>query len=253
MTGQLFIFATQQEPPVTAHPEDQTETDQAEAAPKFRRRKEARPDEILDAALDLFAEKGFDRTRVDDIARRAGVSKGAVYLYFPSKDAVIEALVHRAVGNFVGNMADHITAWRGDPRPLLTQLVPLFVERVSDPRVFGVPKLIIREAPSHPKLADLYREQVIGTAFPALIALFSQAVEGGYIRKIDPEMAVRCLLGPFLMHVMLEDVFGIRPSGAAPGDLKFATLLDTHLSIFFAGLDPEPSPGPSSQKDTSHG
>ncbi|SDF15897.1 transcriptional regulator, TetR family [Celeribacter baekdonensis] len=238
---------------MTVQPEDQPKTDQPETEPKFRRRKEARPDEILDAALDLFAEKGFDRTRVEDIASRAGVSKGALYLYFPSKDAVIEALVHRAVGSFVGNMTDHITAWRGDPRPLLTRLVPIFVERVSDPRVLGVPKLIIREAPSHPKLAEMYREQVIGTAFPALTALFSQAVEGGYIRKIDPEMAVRCLIGPFLMHVMLEDVFGIRPSGAVPGDMKFTTLLDTHLSIFFAGLEPDPSPDRSPQKDMSHG
>ena len=65
--------------------------------PKFRRRAEARPDEVLDAALDLFIENGFAATRVDDIAKRAGLSKGAVYLYFPSKEAIIEALVRRAL------------------------------------------------------------------------------------------------------------------------------------------------------------
>ena len=66
------------------------------SGPKFRRRSEARPDEVLDAALELFVEKGFAATRVEDIATRAGVSKGTVYLYFPSKEAVLEGLVRRA-------------------------------------------------------------------------------------------------------------------------------------------------------------
>jgi Transcriptional regulator len=216
------------------------ERDTGENAPKFRRRKEARPDELLDAALDLFTEQGFDRTTVEQIARRAGVSKGALYLYFPSKDAVIEALVDRAVGPIVGEVVTQIEGYRGDPRVLLKRFAPLFAARMSDPRIVAVPKLVVREAVSHPQLAQMYRERVIGRAVPALTALFRQGSEDGYIRPVDPDMAVRCLLGPVLMHVLLADVFGIRVEGATPGDIGIARLLDAHLSIFFAGLEPAP-------------
>ncbi|ATG46253.1 TetR family transcriptional regulator [Celeribacter ethanolicus] len=211
-----------------------------EASPKFRRRKEARPDELLDAALDLFTEQGFDRTTVEQIARRAGVSKGALYLYFPSKDAVIEALVDRAVGPVVGEVVIQIERFEGDPRVLLKRFVPLFAARLSDPRIVAVPKLVVREAVSHPRLAEMYRERVIGRVLPALATLFRQGVAGGHIRPVDPEMAVRSLLGPVLMHVLLADVFGIRAEGVTPGDIGLARLFDTHLTIFCAGLDPAP-------------
>jgi AcrR family transcriptional regulator len=211
-----------------------------EAPPKFRRRKEARPDELLDAALDLFTEQGFDRTTVEQIARRAGVSKGALYLYFPSKDAVIESLVDRAVGHLVGEVVAQIEAFKGDPRVLLQRFVPLFTARLSDPRVIAVPKLVVREAVNHPQLAQMYRERVIGRVVPALTALFRQGVAGGHIRAVDPEMAVRSLLGPVFLHVLLADVFDVRPEGATAEDIGIARLLDTHLSIFFAGLAPAP-------------
>jgi AcrR family transcriptional regulator len=68
-----------------------------ETPKKFRRRAEARPDEVLDAALAVFVEKGYAAAKMDEVARRAGVSKGTVYLYFPSKEALIEAIVRRAV------------------------------------------------------------------------------------------------------------------------------------------------------------
>ena len=84
--------------------------------PKFRRRAEARPDEVLDAALALFVEKGFAATRVEDIASRAGLSKGAVYLYFPSKEAILEGLVKRAVRPIADNALGFLENYAGDPR-----------------------------------------------------------------------------------------------------------------------------------------
>ncbi|WP_460275258.1 TetR/AcrR family transcriptional regulator [Celeribacter sp. ULVN23_4] len=227
-----------------------TGQDERGTAPKFRRRKEARPEELLDAALDLFTEQGFDRTTVEQIARRAGVSKGVLYLYFSSKDAVIEALVERAVGPIVGEVVAQIEGYRGDPRDLLKRFVPLFAARVSDPRILAVPKLVVREAATHPKLAQIYRERVIGRAVPALTELFRQGVEGGYIRRVDPEMVVRSLLGPVFMHVLLADVFDILPEGGTPEDIGIARLLETHLTVLFAGLAPE---APASEQEASHG
>ena len=88
--------------------------------PKFRRRAEARPDEVLDAALALFVERGFAATRVEDIAARAGLSKGAVYLYFPSKEAILEGLVKRAVVPIANNALGIFENYAGDPRPVIT-------------------------------------------------------------------------------------------------------------------------------------
>lgn len=218
--------------------EDDNQT-AAPVEPKFRRRKDARPDEILDAALQLFAENGFDRTRVDDVARHAGVSKGAVYLYFTSKEALIEALVDRAIGDTVGEITTALTTWQGDPRPLLRRVAAMLAMKFSDPAARALPKLVLHEAPSHPKLAKIYHQMVISRVVPAATALLTQAVEGGHIRRIDPEMATRCIIGPILAHLVLADIFGEVPKQG----LDFQGLIDTHLTLLMAGLEPEKEPG----------
>src|SRR3954454_10836666 len=91
--------------------------------PKFRRRAEARPDEVLDAALELFVEKGFSATRVEDIAVRAGLSQGAVYLYFPSKEAILEGLVRRAILPIANNALGFLENFTGDQRIVITMVI----------------------------------------------------------------------------------------------------------------------------------
>src|SRR5687767_3950067 len=113
----------------------------AKSGPKFRRRAEARPDEVLDAALDLFIEQGFERTRVDDIARRAGISKGAVYLYFPSKEAILEGLVRRAIVPVAETIIARAAAFEGDPRIVITQGLRLLAQRLHEPRLLAIPKI----------------------------------------------------------------------------------------------------------------
>ncbi|WP_417248987.1 TetR/AcrR family transcriptional regulator [Celeribacter sp.] len=207
---------------------------QTEAAPKFRRRKEARPDELLDAALALFTEKGFDRTRVEDIARRAGVSKGAVYLYFPSKDAMIEALVDRAVGGVAQSVAARLNDFNGDPRVLLRSLLPMVAAKLADPKVIAVPRLVVQEAGGHPRLAAIYRARVIDHVLPAARGMFARAVEAGHIRAIDPDLALRLVMGPLALHAIMDQVFDIHASGGT----DFAAVFDGLLDILDAGLDP---------------
>ncbi|WP_417271339.1 TetR/AcrR family transcriptional regulator [Celeribacter sp.] len=202
--------------------------------PKFRRRKEDRPDELLDAAIDLFTENGFDRTRVADIAERAGLSKGAVYLYFPSKTAIIEALVERAVGGVADEIAATFADFNGDPRLLLGQVALHIEAKISDPRIFAVPKLVVREAATHPQLAALYRTRVLDKVLPAATAMFARAMDAGLIRRTDPEMLVRCMFGPVIMHILLDEVFAVRP--AQGRDLR--GLIETHLMLLSEGLAP---------------
>jgi len=209
----------------------------SESKPKFRRRAEARPDEVLDAAVQLFAERGFAATTVEQIAKRAGLSKGAVYLYFPSKKALLEGLVHRAVAPIAEMAIGVIANYRGDPRPMIRQFLTTVVTNLDNNTSFTVPKLVMREAVNAPEIAQMYRDEVLDRAIPALTSLIAQGVEGGHIRVVDPELTVRSVMGPILMHIMLAEVFDIHPADGIALD----RLIENHLTILFAGLEPEAS------------
>jgi len=200
--------------------------------PKFRRRAEARPDEVLDAALDLFIEQGYAATRVEDIARRAGLSKGAIYLYFPSKEAIIEGLVRRALVPIAQTALGIIGAWEGDPRPVIGMVMKTLATRLDDPRVIAIPKLIFREVVSFPELARMYRREVLDKVIPMLEALIGRGIEQGYLRQVDPHLTVRSIVGPVVLHVAMAEIFGIMPKEG----LAIDRLIDNHLSILFDGL-----------------
>jgi AcrR family transcriptional regulator len=208
-----------------------------ERGPKFRRRAEARPDEVLDAALELFMEKGFAATRVDDIAKRAGLSKGAVYLYFPSKEAVLEALVRRAIIPIADSALEALRAYEGDPRIVITMVMKMIGHRFGDPRIVAIPKVVFREVLGFPHLAQMYRAEVLDKVIPVVTGLIRRGVEQGYLRQVDPELTVRSIIGPLLAHLVMAEVFGIAPEGG----LHFDRLVDNHLSILFDGLGAPPS------------
>jgi AcrR family transcriptional regulator len=208
-----------------------------ERGPKFRRRAEARPDEVLDAALELFMEKGFAATRVDDIAKRAGLSKGAVYLYFPSKEAVLEALVRRAIIPIADTALEALRDYEGDPRIIITMVIKMLGHRFSDPRIVAIPKVVFREVLGFPHLAEMYRVEVLDRVLPVIIALLRRGIDQGYLRQVDPELTVRSIIGPMLLHLVMAEIFGITPEGG----LHFDRLVDNHLSILFDGLSAPPS------------
>lgn len=200
--------------------------------PKFRRRAEARPDEVLDAALDLFMEKGFSATRVEDIARRAGLSKGAVYLYFPSKEAIIEALVRRALVPIATGALANLGSIPGDPRISISMTLKMMAAKLGDPKLLAVPKLIMREVVKFPELAVMYRREVLDRVIPVAADLLQRGIDEGYLRPVDPELAVRSVIGPLVLHLLLAEVFGIVPQDG----LDFDRLIDNHLTILFDGL-----------------
>lgn len=208
-----------------------------ERGPKFRRRAEARPDEVLDAALELFMEKGFAATRVDDIAKRAGLSKGAVYLYFPSKEAVLEALVRRSIIPIADSALEALRNYEGDPRIIISMVIKMVGHRFSDPRIVAIPKVVFREVLGFPHLAEMYRVEVLDKVIPVVAGLIRRGVEQGYLRQVDPELTIRSIIGPLMLHLVMAEVFGITPAGG----LHFDKLVDNHLSILFDGLSAPPS------------
>lgn len=200
--------------------------------PKFRRRAEARPDEVLDAALDLFIEKGFAATRVEDIAKRAGISKGSVYLYFSSKEALFEGLVKRAIAPFAQNAMQMVAQFEGHPRVAITALLSMLAVKLGDSRVSAIPKLIMREGMHFPKLAQMYRHQVLDEIIPVLTGLIARGIKSGHLRPVDPELTIRSIVGPVIVHLLLAEVFQIVPSDGIAAD----RLVENHLSILFDGL-----------------
>jgi len=199
---------------------------------KFRRRAEARPDEVLDAALELFIDNGFAATRVEDIARKAGISKGSVYLYFPSKQALIEGLVQRAITPLAANAIMMATSFEGDPRTLITLVLNMIAARFADGQVLAIPKLIMREAVSFPEIALMYRDQVLKNAMPVFEGMIEKGVNEGYFRKVDPELTIRSIMGPIITHLLLSEIFAIEPRDG----LALDRLIENHLTILFDGL-----------------
>lgn len=208
------------------------------SGPKFRRRAEHRPDELLDAALALFVAKGYAHTSVAEIARKAGLSKGAVYLYFPSKQAILEGLVKRAVTPVAARAVAAADFAAGDLRQALRAILSIVATAMGDPKVFAVPKLVIREATVAPEIAEMYRRAVFDTVFPAAVGVIERAIASGQMRAVDPELTIRSLIGPILAHILLAEVFGVRPADG----LALDRLVDNHLDILLNGLLPAPEP-----------
>ena len=153
------------------------------AGPKFRRRAEARPDEVLDAALALFIEKGFAATRVEDIAARAGLSKGAVYLYFPSQGSDPRGAGAARGGADRRQRAGHFSRiYAGDPRPVISAVLKMVAARLADPKLVAIPRLLIREMIHFPEFAAMYRREVLDRVIPVVERLIRNGIEEGYFR-----------------------------------------------------------------------
>jgi AcrR family transcriptional regulator len=187
-------------------------------APKWRRRAEARPDEILDAALEEFSAKGFETARLDDIAAKAGLSKGAVYLYFDSKEAILNALIERQVAPIARMMRGLAEAGLATPESTLSALLVAFHTVLREPQIAAVPKIVFSVAPRFPGVAAFYREQVIEEGLAAIAALHRAGVEKGVFRPADSMTVARFVLGPVLMQVLLRHVFRAPPPNATPED-----------------------------------
>jgi AcrR family transcriptional regulator len=200
------------------------------ANPKFRRRASARPDEILDAALAVFNEKGFEAARVDDIASKASLSKGAIYLYFDSKEALLRGLIEREVAPVAQRIKSLAEAGDADPKTTLKMVVSLANQAIDDARIFATPRLVLSVAPRFKEIAEFYRKRVVDEAMGAIAHLHKKGVAEGIFRDIDSDAVVRMVMGPTLVYAMRKHVLGARDKSSPK---KRA---DAHIDILFEGL-----------------
>jgi len=179
----------------------------ARPAPKWRRRADARPEEILDAALAQFTARGFEAARMEDVARAAGISKAAIYLYFSSKLALLEALIEAKVGTIAQQAQTLANAGHADPLTALRMLGAMAAHRLSDPAILAVPRLVISISGRFPEIADYYRVHVVEKARGALESLIDAGKTKGAIRAgIDTKAAARAFIGPILFEALWTHV-----------------------------------------------
>ncbi|WP_338243274.1 TetR/AcrR family transcriptional regulator [Maricaulis maris] len=206
---------------------------------KRRRRPDARPDEILDAALSVFSAKGFAAARVEDIAREAGLSKGAVYLYFPSKEAMLNGLVEQSAGQ-LARAAEQLVALGApqDPEAAFRSLLRMLFTAMGDPDINAAPRLVFSEAGRFPDLAAFYRSHVLDIARRALRALLASGVEAGVFRDVDADAFMRTTAGPGIAHMALTTIFAFEADRLTDP----VAMADAIADILLNGLKPRPPP-----------
>ena len=167
-----------------------------------QRRKEARPKELLDAALDLFVEKGFAATRCEEVASRAGVSKGTLYLYYPSKEELLKEVIRHNVVNQIAEGMEIVRAFEGTSSELLAYVLRLWWERVGETRASGILKLMMSEVRNFPEIAQFWVAEVTSPADRMIAEIVQRGIDSGEFRPVDVENAVHALVAPLLFLVM---------------------------------------------------
>jgi AcrR family transcriptional regulator len=204
---------------------------------RWTRRKQARPAEILDAALKVFAEKGFAGARMEDIARRAGVTKGTIYLYFENKEAVFKTLVRESIGATLAGVSANVRDYKGSAKDLLRFALTAMAHLLTASDRVVLPKIIIAESGNFPELARFYREEIIDKGLALMSGLIERGIAQGEFRKVPVEHAVRLCVAPVLLGAMWRTTFA--QFDAAPYNYK--GLIETHLDVLFRGLSAEGS------------
>lgn len=202
------------------------------AEPKWRRSKETRPADIAAAALSVFAEKGFAGARIEEIAARAGISKGTLYLYYHGKAELFRAVVREVVIPNVDAMRASFLAVDLPFDTLLRQLLPRFAEIVTRVPVGAVAKIVIGESRNFPELAKVWHDEVIDKAVGMIALLIERAQAKGQVRPGDPRCHAFSIMGPMLIGALWRETF--TPVGGA--ELDLSAIAAQHVETVLNGL-----------------
>ena len=198
---------------------------------RWRRRKDARPEEILDAALALFTEKGFNSTRMIDIARKAGISKGTLYLYFDSKQLVFEELVKTILSPMVDEAENAISQFKGSSTELIQQFVTGWWNHIWNSKLSGIPKLIFSEAGNFPEMATFYTETIVKRVRGLFQKAIQQGIDNQEFIECDAGTASRLLMAPIIQAAIWKH--SLKPYD---DELNEQQYIEQHLQIFLNGL-----------------
>lgn len=198
---------------------------------RWQRKKDVRPGEILDAALELFVEKGFRATKMEDIARAAGVTKGTPYLYFQNKEDIFKAVVRESLVNELSDLSQLAARHEGDVSSLLALLMEVWWARIGSTRGAGLCKLMMAEAANFPELATFYYQEVILRGRTMVADLIRLGMARGEFRAVPVESAVDTLMAPLIASMVWDHSFGciLQAGEDADPSRRLAVALDLIL------------------------
>ena len=202
-------------------------------ATTHRRRKEARPQELLDAALDLFVEKGFAATRSEEVASRAGVSKGTLYLYYPSKEELLKEVIRHNVVNQIAEGIEIVRAFEGSSAELLGNVLRLWWERVGETRASGILKLMMSEVRNFPEIAQYWIDEVTSPADRMVAEIVQRGIDSGEFRPVPVGDVVHALISPLLFLVMNKHSLGACVPSAK---LDPRAIIEAQIDLVLNGL-----------------
>jgi len=205
----------------------------AKSEPRWTRRKHARPEEITAAALESFVERGYAGTRLEDVAMRAGVSKGTLYLYFANKENLFKAVVREALVARLVEFQGQIGKFQGSSTDLLRLVFKTWWERIGSTRISGIPKLILSEARNFPEIARFYVEEVVRPGRETLAEVIRRGIARGEFRDdVDIEASVHLLAAPMLMITLWKNA--LEP--CCDDRIDPEALLEAHVEMLSRGL-----------------
>ena len=204
-----------------------------------RRRKVARPQELLEAALTLFVEKGLAATRAEEVAKLAGVSKGTLYLYYPSKDELFKAVVRAHLTQVIVEGADLVDQYAGSSSELLQDLAQTWWSRVGQSKAAGIIKLIIAEAANFPDLAQFYMDEVVEPCHNLLGRAVQRGIDRGEFRRMDVSSVVMALVAPMQFLVLYQQCADACITPPIP--LQPDMFIRTQIELLLRGLEAPPA------------
>jgi AcrR family transcriptional regulator len=200
--------------------------------PRWRRRPDARPDEILRAALQVFGERGFAHSRLDDVARKAGVSKGTVYLYFESKDALFREVVRTIKGTVLAESEAWLDAFAGSATEALVHFIRRMWRHMGEPEQAAVSRLVQSEIRQFPELARFYAEEVTLRARRLMERVLRRGVESGEFRPAQARFAARAIPALALMLSSMHTHF----AAYDPDPMTPEVMADHTVDLVLRGL-----------------
>ncbi len=196
---------------------------------RWQRRPDARPEEILDAAFAVFGESGFARAKIDDVARLAGVSKGTVYLYFDSKEALFREMVRAKIVASLAEAETQVRTHEGPARALLTDLVRRMYARIRCDRMMRISRIVQGELAHFPELARFYFEEVILRARRLIGQVLERGVATGEFRPSPNGFAARGLCSMLVHTAQVQHFFHSYDPQALTDEQAVEGLIDMYL------------------------
>jgi TetR/AcrR family transcriptional regulator len=209
--------------------------------PRVRRerRKDARPGELLEAALGVFVEKGFAATRVEEVARRAGVSKGTLFLYFPSKLDLFKAVVRENIAGRFDEWNAEFESFTGPTADMVRYCMQQWWERIGNTPASGITKLVMSEGTQFPDLAEFYRQEVIIPGNHLIRKILQRGIDRGEFRALNVDLAIYSIIAPMIFIIMWKHSMGscCAVHSADGGPIEPHTFIASQAEILLKGLE----------------